>query len=269
MHPICTLDPPVLKRLLAHPLTKGMDPDDPQTTALRRRIIKEKAFLRGIYEEWYAALAQAVPDPAVCRGKVLELGSGGGFLDETLPECLRSEVFHLPGVDLVLDARRLPFAAHSLRALLMVDVLHHIPDATLFFREAERVLAPGGVIALWEPWNTPLSRRLFTLHHEPFEPEAADWPFPERGPLSGANGALPWIIFERDLDRFRQDFPLLRLESLTRDFPLSYLLSGGVSLRSLLPGLSLPLVRGLERLAHPFDRFTAMFAFIVVRRIPG
>ena len=33
------------------------------------------------------------------------------------------------------------------------------------------------------------------LHHEPFRPDAADWKISGKGPLSAANGALPWILF--------------------------------------------------------------------------
>jgi hypothetical protein len=48
----------MIRALLAHPLTRGMDIDAPETTGLRR----EKRFLRRIYQEWYAALAAAVPE---------------------------------------------------------------------------------------------------------------------------------------------------------------------------------------------------------------
>jgi hypothetical protein len=43
----------MLKKLLAHPLTRGLEPDDPRTTELRRRIIRGKKFLHRINEEWY------------------------------------------------------------------------------------------------------------------------------------------------------------------------------------------------------------------------
>ena len=66
----------MLKSLLAHPLTKGLDIDDPKTTRLRRQIIQEKYFLRKIYEEWYQSIAASLPGG---EGAVLELGSGGGL----------------------------------------------------------------------------------------------------------------------------------------------------------------------------------------------
>ena len=36
----------MLARLLTHPLTRGLDLDEPATTALRRRLVAEKPFLR-------------------------------------------------------------------------------------------------------------------------------------------------------------------------------------------------------------------------------
>jgi len=257
----------MLKQLLAHPLTRGFGPDDPRTTELRRKIIKKKPFLRKIYEEWYGDLIAAVPASTVCPGQVLELGSGGGFLKELLPECITSEVFSCNGVDRVLDARALPFADASLRAILMVDVFHHIPDVTAFLHEAERTLASGGIVAMWEPWNTPWSRLIYkNLHPEPFEPETTSWSFPASGPLSGANSALPWIVFERDKAELASVFPGLKLETIRLDYPFSYLLSGGVSMRTLMPGCLFSPIRILERGLSLFGKHLAMFSFIALRR---
>jgi hypothetical protein len=119
-----------------------------------------------------------------------------------------------------------------------------------------------------EPWVTPWSRLVYsTLHHEPFRPQASDWHFPPGGPLSGANGALPWIVFRRDRRRFETEFAVWQIETIRPFMPLAYLLSGGVSLRSLLPGFAFDLVRGLEAALTPFDDALAMFALIVLRRI--
>ncbi|MDR0466960.1 MAG: class I SAM-dependent methyltransferase [Deltaproteobacteria bacterium] len=257
----------MLKRLLAHPQARGLAPDAPRTTELRRAIIRNKKFLYRIYEEWYGELIAAVPAPNTCPGRVLELGSGGGFLKDMLPECITSDVLLCNGVDMALDARSLPFADGSLRAILMVNVFHHIPESAAFLREASRVLAPGGVVAMWEPWNTPWSRVMnMHLHSEPFVPEAADWSFSSPGPLSEANGAMPWIVFERDKARFAEDFPALRLETLRLDYPCSYLVAGGVSMRALAPGCFFSFIRMLERCMSFLGNQSAMFAFITLRR---
>ncbi|MBW8877106.1 MAG: methyltransferase domain-containing protein [Acidobacteria bacterium] len=255
-----------LKRWLEHPLTRGLDLDDPRTTHLRRRILAEKRFLRRIYEEWYAALAASLP---AGEGAVLELGSGAGFLADFVPGLVRSEVFYAPGIDAVLDGLALPFAAGSLRAIAMTNVLHHLPRPTRFFAEAARCVHAGGVVTMIEPWVTPWSRWVYTrLHHEPFEPAAAEWELPGGGPLSGANGALPWILFQRDRERFAREAPEWRVRAIEPLMPLRYLVSGGVSLRGLVPAGTYPLWRGVERALSPWRQRLAMFAHVVLDRRP-
>ena len=255
----------LLKRWLAHPLTSDLDIDDPQTTILRRRIIREKAFLRKIYQEWYRGIAAALPEGPGC---VLELGSGPGFLKEYIPEVITSEVFHCPGVDLVLDGMQLPIANGTLRAILMTDVLHHIPNVRKFLSEAGRCIRPGGVIVMVEPWVSAWSRLVYqNLHHEPFEPEAEQWELQNSKPLSGANGALAWILFERDYQEFKTEFPQWRLTGINHLMPFRYLLSGGISLRTLMPGWAFRPLGWLESLLLPWRKSLAMFGQIVLVRL--
>lgn len=168
---------------------------------------------------------------------------------------------------MILDGMALPFAQASLRGLVMTDVLHHLPAPRRFFAEAARCVRPEGVLVFIEPWVTPWSRLVYTrLHHEPFCPEAVVWEFPPRGPLSGANGALPWIIFERDGAQFAREFPEWHIHVIDRMMPFRYLVSGGVSLRSLMPGRTFGMWRGLEKFLQPWMDRVAMFARIVLRR---
>jgi len=254
----------ILQTLLAHPLTRGLNIDDPRTTYLRLQIIQKKSFLRQIYQEWYQAIAVVLP---VRDGAVLELGAGAGFMKDYIPNLITSERFNCPNVRAVLDGSRLPFLARSLRGIVMTDVLHHLPQPQLFFTEATRCVRPGGVIAMIEPWVTAWSRFVFTrLHHEPFQPETASWELPDTGPLSGANGALAWIIFDRDRTKFEQEFPQWKIELVRPLMPFRYLVSGGVSLRSLAPGWSFGFFKQIENAVGPWSNQLAMFAQIVLRR---
>jgi SAM-dependent methyltransferase len=254
----------MIRFLLAHPLTRGLDIDDPNTTELRRQIIQEKSFLRQIYHEWYTAVASKL---STSDGPVLELGSGAGFLKEFVPNLITSEVFHCRGIDLVLNGMELPFSERVLQAIVMIDVFHHIPQPRRFLTEAARCVRPGGVVLMIEPWVSVWSQLVYTrLHHEPFEPEAKEWEFPKTGPLSGANGALPHIIFARDRLEFEREFPMWQIHAIEPMMPFSYLVSGGVSLRSLMPGWSFRLWRGLEDLLEPAINNLAMFAQIVLIR---
>jgi SAM-dependent methyltransferase len=250
----------LLNRLLAHPLTRGVAVDDPRTTALRREIIQGKPFLAALYRDWYNRLLSRVP----CGGRILELGSGAGFLGDMASGVITSEVFPTPGVMLVADGQRLPFVRAGLDAIVMTDVFHHIPDVAAFLGEAARCVRPGGRLVMIEPWCTRWSQWVYrALHSEPFDPDAG-WEIPCSGPLSGANGALPWIVFHRDRHLLEEAFPDWRVIAVEPMMPFSYLLSGGVSLRSLMPGWSYRLCQILE------DRLDAsrwaMFALIELER---
>ena len=253
-----------LKSWMACPPTKGLDLDDPSTTQLRRQIIRRKSFLRQIYREWYRVLVEALP---VGQGLTLELGSGAGFLDEMLPGVITTELFYCPGIRAVLDAQRLPWANESLRAIVMVNVLHHIPRPHDFFAEATRCVRAEGAIIMIEPWVTRWSRWVYAhLHHEPFHPDAREWEFRSTGPLSGANGALAWMIFGRDKGKFESMFPAWQIERVELMLPFAYLLSGGVSLRRLMPGWTFGFWRRIERRLDPWSEALAMFAHIVLRK---
>lgn len=252
-------------RALQYPGTASMSIDSPETTVLRWGIIREKMFLRRIYDEWYHEIGSSIPagdKPA------LELGSGAGFMSSYVENLITSDILQLPEVDRVIDASAsLPFEASSLRGIAMVNTLHHLPDVEKFFGEAVRCLEPDGAISMLEPWNTRWSRLVYTkLHHEPFDPDAASWRIERGGPLSGANGALPWILIVRDRDRFERLFPELRIVEPRLTMPIRYLLSGGVSMRALAPSWSNAPLHAIEEAFPSLMASSAMFAYIVLIR---
>ncbi len=252
-----------VRRVLSHPLARHLDLDAPATAAVHRRIIEEKPLLLDVYDEWYSALTEAIGD----AHPVLEIGSGAGHLATRVPGLLTSDVQGMPGIRVVLDAHQLPFGTQSLGAIAMTNVLHHLSDVRAFFHEAARTVTPGGVCVAIEPWVTPWSAFVYRhLHHEPFDPEASDWSLPTQGRLSGANDALPWIIFDRDRDRFERECPDWTVETVRLGWPMRYLLSGGVSLRALLPDAARGLLRRMDRRLERRAERWAMFALVVLRR---
>lgn len=255
----------LLRRLLAHPLTASLQLDDPATTQLRKQIISSKPFLKAIYDEWYAMLAKELPP---VEGEVLEFGSGGGYGARAIPGLITSETFPCSDVQIVVDAQRMPFAGQSMRAIIMTNVMHHMPDPRRFLAEASRCLRPGGKILMVEPWVTKWSRFVYTYFHpEPFHPEARDWSFFSTGPLSGANAAMPWIVFARDRNKFESEFPELSIEKIRPFLPFRYLVCGGVGMRSLMPGFTHAAWASLERMLENEMPRLGMFAFVSVRRL--
>jgi SAM-dependent methyltransferase len=253
----------MLKSLLTYHLARGLNIDDPRTTALRNQIIAEKPFLKKIYKEWHNAVADCVP---LGDGPVLEIGAGAGDMTSYIDDLVKSEIFPCPNIDIVLNGCKLPFADEFFRGIVLVNVLHHIPDCRAFFMEAERCVQPNGVLVMIEPWVSSWSRRIYSRHHEPFDPDATTWEFPSTGPLSGTNQALPWIVFERDRDRFEKEYPSWRIEKVELGMPFRYLISGGMTWRSLMPNWTFTAWKNFELLLNPVMDKLAMFALIKLTR---
>jgi SAM-dependent methyltransferase len=242
------------------------DLDGQAATLLHARILQRKGFLKKLYTDFYTILKTAVQADAREKKIIVELGSGGGFIKDVIPGAITSDVLPLASVDRVFSACQMPFDDNCIDAVVMIDVLHHIPDIRAFWAEAVRCLKPGGRIAMIEPANTVWSRFIYTnFHHEAFEPHA-NWEFESKGRLSTANGALPWIIFHRDRSIFQKDFPQLTFLQDRLHTPLRYLFSGGFTLRQLMPSWSYGMVKTLEWLLTPLNRWIGMFETIVIEK---
>jgi SAM-dependent methyltransferase len=238
----------LLRRLWEEPRARGLDLESAEATAAHARLIREKPFLRRLYERYYAEFAQA--DRSAPKGARLELGSGGGFLSEIVPGLVRLDVRPGAEVDVVASALALPFAARTVGAAFMLNVLHHLPDVRALFAELGRALVPGGRVVMIEPYASPLSGVVYRLaHHEPFDPGQADWGIGGRGAMTAANDALPWIVFERDRARFEAEFEELEVVRVAPHTVALYALSGGLSYRSLAPGFAFPAIAAVEDLA--------------------
>src|SRR5579884_4130658 len=108
-----------------------------------------------------ALKARFLVDHTPTRGRVLEIGSGGGKMLRTLARH-RPEL-ELHGCDVRLPAdppdvyhfhpieRDLPFPDGSLDLVLVVDVLEHVDDPRHLLAEAARVLSPGGRLLAFVP----------------------------------------------------------------------------------------------------------------------
>jgi SAM-dependent methyltransferase len=226
----------------------GDERDDPGRIEELRGLIRRKGLLGRFYLDAYRR-AREVLARCPATGLAVEMGSGGGFVKEVIPEMVTSDVLPYGGVDRVVDATAMPFDDGSVRLFFLLNVFHHIPDVERFLDEAVRCLVPGGRLFLVDQYPGWLAWWILKYaHHEPFDDRTPDWGFRSTGPLSGANGALAWIVFERDRARFEERFPSLRLRRWAPGAPLAYWLAGGLRPVGLLPGAAYPAVAALDRL---------------------
>ncbi len=254
--------------VLQHGNLKGLEIGSAEWFAAQRAMIDAKPAVKRCYDLWYSMLladADSVP-PEYRAYAVVEIGSGSSFIRERRPEIITSDV--TPGnADLALDGRALPFRENSVRALLLTHVFHHIPDVAGFLREAERVLVPGGVISMVDETHTPFARFFFSVFHpEPYNDRAAEWSFPPGHSMLDSNQALSWMVFFRDRARLAKTAPQLRLEQWNYLPWFSYLLSGGVNLRSFIPRPLAGVFRGLDRALQPIDGLFAIHWRLTVRK---
>ena len=231
-----------------------------------RAQIERKPSLKRLYQEIYEKYIECL-NRCPNRGLALELGSGAGFPKQMVPELITSDILPYEGVDQVVDATQLPFEDQSIRFIGMVNVFHHISDTERFLQEAQRCLLPGGRLFIVDQHpgyiSTPILR---FIHHEPFDLRAASWGFESTGPLSGANGALAWIVFVRDRHKFQQLFPNLRLVRYSPHTPLRYWLSGGLKAWNLLPSPAFPWATRMDRILTRISSGLGSFVDIEVVR---
>jgi len=151
-----------------------------------------------------------------------------------------------------------------------INCFHHFPDPSRFFDELTRVLVPGGGCVLIEPFHgwvaTRFFRRLFDS--ETFDKTQGPWTS-DSGVMEGANQALSYIVFSRDLDRFHQRHPTLKVvEQRPLHNYIRYLLSGGMNFRSLAPAFMSTPLRLFETAISPLSRWLALHHVIVIRKKP-
>lgn len=199
---------------------------DRRPAAYRARW-ESKPVLRAVYTDYYRRMT------ASCRsGRTLEIGAGSGNLKSFLSDVVSTDLLPAPWLDAVADAQSLPFREGSFANIVMFDVLHHLVAPVRFFREAERLLQPGGRIVMVEPAITPISWIFYRFFH----PEIVDMGVDpllvveacgaDRDPFEG-NQAVPTLIFGRFARRFEREFPELRVSRCERLSLFAYPLSGG------------------------------------------
>jgi len=256
-----------IKKFLISKKKENDELDSSDTNETNKVILNKNLILKNFYKDCYKIFKGEIKDSD--QLKILEIGSGAGFIKEFIPNAITSEIIQLEGVDLTINAERLPFSDKNLDVIILLNVLHHIPNPEKFLSECYRVLKYEGQILLIEPSNTWFSRIIYkNFHHEDFD-ENSGWHLKKNGGrLSNANQAIPYIIFERDSKIFKEKFNGFSLMKKYKFKPIHYVLSGGFSYEPIFNNkLFLKIIRFIEFFLYPFNNFLGLFMFIKIKKI--
>lgn len=243
--------------------------DGAERLRAHRAVLERKQMIREVFEEFHATFRTLDQTYFRAEGLTIELGAGVFPVRDTIPGVMATDIVASPGLDRVLDACAMDLPEASVRAFYLQNVFHHFPSPQRFFSELERTLQPGGGAVIIEPnagWFASfLYPRLFAS--EGFDKKADSWESQVTGPMSGANQALSYLVFDRDVADFRALHPKLEIvhrEVLT-NYP-RYLLSGGLNFRAMLPDVTSGVLRLLERGLSPWRRWLGLHRVIVLRK---
>jgi SAM-dependent methyltransferase len=180
--------------------------------------------------------------------RFIELGAGVIPMSGWRSEVVSTDVVASAHLDGVLDATNLDLPDESVDGLFLQNTFHHVPDPSVFFVEAMRVLTPGGRIVITEPYYNLLSKLLYKrlFETEVFEMKGS-WTDASQHAMIGANQALSYIVFVRDRKRFlSENFGFNIIETHALRSGLRYLLTGGLNFRRIAPKWLFPILAKLE-----------------------
>ena len=223
-------------------------------------------YLSALYRLAYSALCNLVGSASPDR--TIEVGAGLGLSTLAGQHWIKSDVAGSAPLSLLNYAEALPYKDASLEAIVLKDTWHHIPDIEGFLTEAHRVLRPGGIIAVFDPYWSLLGRFVYRfLHQERWGTNSTSWSFHSTSPWD-SNQALTYLMLKRDRHTFDQRwgnrFTVIEPRPLVGP---SFLLSGGVSRRTFVSGRWLAaLLRWEERRGSWFDHVRFFHVFGLVKQ---
>jgi SAM-dependent methyltransferase len=232
-----------------------------------REIWYKKKILRKIYMKWYNTILGDLNDN---RSKTIELGAGSGNFKDYKKDVIACDIVDCEWIDLCFDAHHMPFGNESIGNIVMIDVLHHLANPILFFKEAVRVLQKKGRIIILEPYLSPFSKIVYKLFHpEPFF-MTSDYfskiEIENKNPWD-ANQAVAYLLFYKYRKRFeglfKNSLEIIKQQEMSC---ILYPASGGFEHKSLIPDFFIPFFEMLEMILTPLRFLMAFRCYIVLEK---
>lgn len=236
-------------------VTRDSDPD-----AIFEFISNDK-YLEQIYADIYSILLDGCTDTS----RILEIGSGSGIVKRYFPGVTTTDLFPGEHVE-VLTTHELLQNIRLADRIILKDTLHHLSSPKDFFEVLESNMRSGVKVVFFEPYWGRFAHFVYTfLHPEPFNDKSDDW---DTGPRPwDANQAIPYLIIERDSEKFKAYYKSLELKVSETFLGISYLLSGGVFNRTWLPSWFLLKVFEVEKRFPRFARLFHLGIFFSIQKV--
>jgi SAM-dependent methyltransferase len=264
-----------LRYLLYDNKLNKIDPNDKKLLEIHAKNLYKKKILKSAFNTFYDVLIDCRTRFVSVTGLEIELGSGVGFLKSRRPNVITSDIRNIPNIDLYLDAHRMrAIKRNSVSCIYAINVFHHLEDPDLFFKEVIRILKHGGACVLIEPHCGFISSFVHKYLHksEIFDSKQIGWKAPTiSGPLSGANQALSFIVFKRDISIFEKKYGK-SLELIYQSYipnSLRYFFSGGLNFHQILPDFLLPVIKKIEKFLMPIAKhWTLHEVTVLLKKFP-
>ena len=85
-----------IKKFWALPAAANLDVNDPASVVIHHKIIRSKPLLKAVYRQWYEDYLKAFAATENAPWKIMEFGSGAGFLEELIPNLIKTDVASTP-----------------------------------------------------------------------------------------------------------------------------------------------------------------------------
>ena len=216
------------------------------------QIIENDPFLLMIYDGVYRGFYEIASKFGDIPKKTLEIGAGDFSLsDRHFFNVKKSDIRVYPEHKSVeeINSESLPFSDESFDCVIAKDVLHHFKNPYLSLSEIKRVLKPGGVFIVSEPYWSLLGRFIFKfIHPENWNVSPTSLNLESKNPWD-SNQALLYLLNGKFKDDFCNNVPNFDLKILNSSYGFTYALSGGVFSRTKIP----------SRILISFQKFESRF----------
>lgn len=227
-------------------------------------------YINFIYEEIYQemrniAIIKLGGEPT----RTLEIGAGSlskaekYFNDVQVSDGSTVSKF---GKENQLIAENLPFENSVFDLVIAKDTLHHFSNTEQALSEISRILTPGGLFIVSEPYWSLLGRFVFKfIHPEKWNTAPIELKNDSPNPFD-ANQATLLCLQRRKFNEFVSKNSLV-LEISNSTYGISYLLSGGLNWRNRISFSLLRRINKIEKYLKTFRYLTGLNVIAVFKKV--